>query len=256
MTLHSILIGRLSCIKDGFLYSDSLLTLKTEVIEARAEYLVYFDIMAALPQTKTDLASNYSPTPNPPPPSMGEGVETENTRDISHDMYVAGWREAASLNGRVYYFNMYTRHSVWNLQDVTTHQREQQMLPKKPKPDVLKAAMTELGTAQDAASVPPAVPMVDVKGKMPSRKRRFEPDPDQAENDRKAVKFPIGGERFVAVKLFKGLPYVNIREYYWNEIHSKMLAGKKGLNLTEEQWHELMSHATDINNTLSQITNS
>ncbi len=54
----------------------------------------------------------------------------------------------------------------------------------------------------------------------------------------------------------QGLPYVNIREYYWNEVHSKMLAGKKGLNLPAEQWFELMSHATDVNNALSKISDS
>ena len=104
--------------------------------------------MAALPKVNTDRAQNNSPTPKPPPPSPSEGVETENTRDIPHDMLVAGWREAASLDGTVYYFNVYTRHSVWNLQDVTTHQREQKMLPKKPTSNVLLAAMNELGTAQ------------------------------------------------------------------------------------------------------------
>ena len=125
-------------------------------------------------------------------------------------MLVTGWREAASPDGRVYYFNVFTRHSVWNLQDVTTHQREKKMLPNKPTSDVLLAAMNDLGTAQDDASVPSAVPMKRLKGKMPSRKRTFEPDPDQEENERKAVKFPIGGERYVTVKRFKGRPYVNI----------------------------------------------
>ena len=138
----------------------------------------------------------------------------------------------------------------------STHQREQKMLPNKPTSDVLLAAMNELGTTQDDASVPSAVPMKRLKGKMPSRKRTFEPDPDQEENEKKAVKFPIGGERYVTVKSFKGRPYVNIREYYWNKIHSKMLAGKKGLNLPAEQWVQLMGHATDINNAVSKITDS
>ena len=101
--------------------------------------------MAALPKVNTDRAQNNSPTPKPPPPSPSEGVETENTRDIPHDMLVTGWREAASPDGRVYYFNVFTRHSVWNLQDVTTHQREKKMLPNKPTSDVLLAAMNELG---------------------------------------------------------------------------------------------------------------
>ncbi len=212
--------------------------------------------MAALPKVNTDSIQNNTPTPKPPPPSVGEGVETTNTRDIPHDMFVAGWCEATTSVGGVYYFNVYTRHSVWNLQDVTAHQREQQMLPNQPKSDVLKAAMAELGAVQDDASVPSAVPMKHVKGKMSSRKRRFEPDPDQEENERKAVKFPIGGERFVTVKRFKGLPYVNIREYYWNEDHTKMLTGKKGLNLPAEQWFQLMGHITDINKALSQIIDS
>ena len=82
-----------------------------------------------------------------------------------------------------------------------TYQREQHMLPKKPSSKVLKAAMVELSATQDDD-----VPMVAVKGKRP----RFEPDPNQAENKRKAVKFPIGGDRFATVKAFKGVSYVNI----------------------------------------------
>ena len=194
--------------------------------------------MAALPKLNIELAQSYnSARSSTPPPSVEEGVETDNTRDISHDMFVAGWREAMSSKGMVYYFNVYTRDSVWTLQDATTHQREQKMLPENGPSDVMAAAMAELRYAPNTAPDPP---MKNVKGKRMSQKRKFEPDPDQEANERNAIKFAIGGERFATVKLFKGHPYVNIREYYWNEIRSKMLAGKKGLNLNVEQWNQLV----------------
>ena len=34
------------------------------------------------------------------------------------------------------------------------------------------------------------------------------------------------------------------------------MAGKKGLNLTAEQWLQLMSHTNDINNALSKLIDS
>ena len=44
----------------------------------------------------------------------------------------------------------------------------------------------------------------------------------------------VGSRRFAVVKKFKGVPYVNIREYYKLKGTNRMLPGQKGLNLTAE----------------------
>ncbi|XP_038068023.1 activated RNA polymerase II transcriptional coactivator p15-like [Patiria miniata] len=91
-----------------------------------------------------------------------------------------------------------------------------------------------------------------IKGK-PGKKRKFSPDPEQEENDRNVVRFHIGGERYVYVKRFKGHVYVNLREYYFNEDKTKLLPGKKGLNLTAEEWMNLSDRSKAINEAIDMV---
>ena len=81
----------------------------------------------------------------------------------------------------------------------------------------------------------------------------FAPDPKQEENDRNAVRFHIGGERYAFVKRFKDRVYVNIREYYLNRDQTKLLAGKKGLNLPSEEWMSLYAQSTAITEALEKL---
>ena len=46
--------------------------------------------------------------------------------------------------------------------------------------------------------------------------------------------FQLGGKRFAVVKKFRGVQYVNIREYYNMKGTNRMLPGQKGINLTGE----------------------
>ena len=58
----------------------------------------------------------------------------------------------------------------------------------------------------------------------------------------------IGGKRFAVVKAFNRQVYVNIREYYKSPYNgSRMMAGKRGLNLTAENWKQLAQGVQDIN---------
>ena len=86
-----------------------------------------------------------------------------------------------------------------------------------------------------------------------NRQRRFPADPDQDENERKAARFHIGGERYAFVKMFRNVPYVNIREYFYSVDSSRWIAGKKGLNLTEPQWEKLKSQASGIDVALAKF---
>ena len=68
-------------------------------------------------------------------------------------------------------------------------------------------------------------------------------------------RFNLGGKRYV-VKRYKGQPYVNIREYYQPKDREtgRLFAGKKGkkgINLTIDQWISLSKHTGAINRTLT-----
>ena len=87
-------------------------------------------------------------------------------------------------------------------------------------------------------------------------KRKFSPDPDQENNEKNAVAFHIGGERYAVVKRFKGRVFVNLREYYVKEGTSKLLAGKKGLNLTSDEWRELAMQGPNITAAIDYVSSS
>ena len=181
------------------------------------------------------------PGPSVPPSSPSTGVQKgpfDCVKKLTHTQVKRGWREAySSGEKRPYYYNIFTRESVWSIPDLPD-QREESQADAGPAPDLLAAAMSELSDKPNAElSEPPYI-----KGK----KRKFSPDPDQEKNDMNAVRFQIGGERYVYIKRFKGHFYVNIREYYFNENKTKLLAGKKGLNLTAEEWLKLSEQSQAI----------
>ena len=66
-------------------------------------------------------------------------------------------------------------------------------------------------------------------------------------------RFHLGGKRYVVVKRYKGQPHVNIREYYQSKDREtdRLFAGKKGINLTIDQWISLSKHTGAINCTLT-----
>jgi hypothetical protein len=45
---------------------------------------------------------------------------------------------------------------------------------------------------------------------------------------------------------FKGKMYVSIREWYTPEGSDKLLPGKKGINLTIDEWNEIVEKFDDI----------
>ena len=105
--------------------------------------------------------------------------------------------------------------------------------------------------ASSSASMDYTAPQF-IKGKQPA-KRKFSPDPDQETNDKNAVAFHIGGERYAVVKRFKGRVFVNLREYYVKEGTTKLLAGKKGLNLTSDEWKQLSEQSASITTAINYV---
>ncbi|XP_038058687.1 uncharacterized protein LOC119730560 [Patiria miniata] len=131
------------------------------------------------------------PGPIVPPSSPSIGLENgpfECVKKLTHTQVKRGWREAYSASEkRPYYYNVFTRESLWAIPTVQPAQQEESQADSGPAPDLLAAAMAELsGKPPMKLAEPPFI-----KGK-PGKKRKFSPDPEQEENDRNAVRFHIG----------------------------------------------------------------
>ena len=78
---------------------------------------------------------------------------------------------------------------------------------------------------------------------------------DQGEFETGSKPFHLGGKRFAVVKKFRGVPYVNIREYYKLKSTNRMLPGQKGLNLTVENWWNLVKSKCQISDAIREFSN-
>lgn len=54
----------------------------------------------------------------------------------------------------------------------------------------------------------------------------------------------LGNKRYISVSTFKGKSLINIREYY--EKDGKLLPGKKGISLSQDQYLNLKKHLKKI----------
>ena len=65
---------------------------------------------------------------------------------------------------------------------------------------------------------------------------------------------PLGGKRYAVVKTFNNAVYVNLREYYtMPHAGSRAMAGRKGINLTVENWERLYQRAKEIDVTVGEM---
>ncbi len=208
--------------------------------------------------------------PEPPTPEVANeitvGTSAGDGSALSPTLMEAGWRQAYSTtHGKTYYYNFGTRESKWDMPGLSD---EQPMIQPQLSNDMLAAVMAQLSNTAplngpiavpvQQPTPPPAVASGSGVSGTSSKstagvKRRFAPDPDQSENEKNAARFQIGGERYAVVKRFKGRPYVNIREYYTNDNSTKLLAGKKGINLTPEQWRKLGMQSSKITEAVNNM---
>ncbi len=168
--------------------------------------------------------SSSSQEPPTAPTSLVDAGPFDCVKQLTHDHVKNGWREGFSATAeRAYYFNVFTRESVWTLPNIPM-QREQRRVVNSANVDILAAAVNELteSSSQPKSDGQAAASVSGVKGK-DTVKRVYAPDPDDVENEKNAKRFKIGGERYAYVKRFKGSPYVNIREYYWNLHKTRLL---------------------------------
>ena len=200
-------------------------------------------------------AASMSLAPPTSPTSLLDGGPFDCVKKLTHEQVKTGWREAySSTEGKCYFFNIFTRESVWSIPTTMPIQREQRRLVDSTGVDILAAAVNELtgNSSQVQADNHGASGSPYVKGK-DTVKRSYSPDPEEVDNQKNAKRFKIGGERYAYIKRFKGRPYVNIREYYWNMNKTRLLAGKKGLNLTTEEWMMLAGQSADITKALGTV---
>jgi len=109
-------------------------------------------------------------------------------------------------------------------------------------------------TKRPLSSASEAEEFEDIK---PQKKSRPEPKkPKASSNSSSAVAddptegaIPLGKNRFVAVRSFKGKTYLDIREYFMNA-NGQMQPGKKGVTLKREQWEHLKDSFFDIDDKL------
>ena len=78
---------------------------------------------------------------------------------------------------------------------------------------------------------------------------------DECEFEAGSKPFHLGGKRFAVVKKFRGVPYVNIREYYKLKGTNRMLPGQKGVNLTAENWWKLVKAKYEISDAIREMSN-
>ena len=121
--------------------------------------------------------------------------------------------------------------------------------PKK-KRELTKRPLSSASEAED---------FEDIK---PQKKARPEPKKPKASansgssamtEDPTEGAIPLGKNRFVAVRCFKGKQYLDIREYFMNA-NGQMQPGKKGVTLKRPQWEHLKDSFFDIDDKLVRIT--
>lgn len=65
----------------------------------------------------------------------------------------------------------------------------------------------------------------------------------------------LDSKKAVTVSLFKGIPLVDIREYYTDASTKERKPGKKGIALTVETWKKLLELQNEINEALDSLQN-
>lgn len=155
---------------------------------------------------------------------------------LSDEAYSVGWRSHFSLKeNRPYFFNIQTKESKWDIPIV-----EESTILGESFED------TEAQTTQYSPENKPPEPTLQDDSRRLGK-------PDQRPIIEFENRFPLVGKRHVVVKLFKGVPYINIREYHCDGTKNKLLSGKKGINLRTEEWRQLYEQKDLIHDSIRKL---
>ena len=214
--------------------------------------------------------------------NLDDIMVADNLPPVPAPHYAAGWRRHRSdRSGRYFYFNINTLESRWDLPlrgpepnlglDLSTNQaapvvseRRPSSAPATPQPGVrlqrpsFPPTNPSVSAATSATATRPSAPAAAVTTPSSSTSSTnatvasSSAVPD-ADDRNVSGRFHLGGKRYVVVKRYKGQPHVNIREYYQPKDRETdhLFAGKKGINLTIDQWISLSKHTGAINRTLT-----
>ncbi|KAF9531662.1 transcriptional Coactivator p15-domain-containing protein [Crepidotus variabilis] len=92
-------------------------------------------------------------------------------------------------------------------------------------------------------------PKIDTK---PSASVRKSTDSGKVKTNAEGDQYiDLGKKKRAVLRSFKGIPLLDIREYYGAEGEEK--PGKKGISLQLEQWHELRDSASTIDQLFTQL---
>ena len=70
--------------------------------------------------------------------------------------------------------------------------------------------------------------------------------------DREMLRVPLREDRHVVVQTFRDV-YVNIREFYRHDVTQKWLPGKKGINLSVDDWNALKEVSAKIDSAVQAL---
>ncbi|KAJ8018522.1 hypothetical protein HOLleu_43452 [Holothuria leucospilota] len=137
---------------------------------------------------------------------------------IPDELYNAGWRVHYSLeNNKPYFVNEETKMRADTLPTLRTF-----------------PPFTARGSSVQNLCHHQWVYERHVNRGFPKKEAEGLGKPCQQRMDEAMTRFPLGGKRHVVVKRYRGVPDVNIREYYGGETKDRLLAGKRGINLKLE----------------------
>lgn len=175
---------------------------------------------------------------------------------ISAQHFEAGWRQHRSANsGRLFYYNVTTHESRWDLPLLPPGEPQAVPQPSAAVSQPPRSASAPAALGQPATNQP-SRPASNQSASSSSASTEAVVGIPDAEDRDVGARFHLGGKRYVVVKRFKGQPYINIREYYQpkDRVPGRLFAGKKGINLTADQWHSLCKHVGAIKRALTTMT--
>merc|ERR1712168_1572924 len=116
--------------------------------------------------------------------------------------------------------------------------KEETRSPKK-KRELTKRPLSSASEAEDFEEIKPkkAAPSKST-GRPEAKKSKTSSAAPVMTEDPTEGAIPLGKNRFVAVRNFKGKTYLDIREYFMNA-NGQMQPGKKGVTLKRAQWDHL-----------------
>ena len=177
--------------------------------------------------------------------------------EIPDELYNAGWRVHYNLeNDKPLFVNEETKMRADTLPTVINNSSGSNLtLFENAVVDLTENCPSFYSERKQCEETPSTTSVLKTCQPSLSKKEAERPGkPCQQRMDEVMSRFPLGGKRHVVVKRYRGVPYVNIREYFGGETKDRLIAGKRGINLKLEEWNKLYGQVHHINAAVSKLT--